>query len=104
MQGGSSAGDAITFDNGVASGAEKGEDAGRDAGVVTETGASEVEAVTEPVTDGAEGEDEAGAAVQASWCRAARCLLRSLSAGPRCRGRRGGGAGVGEGEGEGGRE
>ena len=93
MQGGSSvalltdAADAFTFDTGVASGAEEGEDAGRDAGVVTEIGASELEEVTEPVTDGAEGEAEAGAAVRASWCRAARCLLRSLAAGPRWRGR-----------------
>ena len=90
MQGGSSVGllaDAVTFVTGVASGAEEGEGAGRDAGVVTDTGASEVEAVSEPVTTPADGEDEAEAAVLASWCRAARCLLRSLSAGPRWRGR-----------------
>ena len=42
--------------------------------MVTEIGASELEEVTEPVTDGAEGEDEAGAVVQSSWCRAACCL------------------------------
>ena len=39
-------------------------------------------AVTEPVTDKAEGDEVAGTAVVASWCRAARCLLRSLSFGP----------------------
>ena len=75
MQGGPSVGlptdaaDAFTFDTGVASGAEECEDAGKDAGkdgMVTETGVFELESVTEAVTDGAEGEDEAGAAVQAS--------------------------------------
>ena len=71
MQGGPSVGlptdaaDAFTFDTGVASGAEECEDAGKD-GMVTETGVVELESVTEAVTDGAEGEDEAGAAVQAS--------------------------------------
>ena len=45
------------------------------------------EAVTESITDESDGEEVAEAAVLASWCRAARCLLRSLAAGPRWRGR-----------------
>ena len=45
------------------------------------------EAVTESITDKADGEEVAEAAVLASWCRAARCLFLSLAAGPRWRGR-----------------
>ena len=66
------------------------------------SGEGDDEAVTETVTD--EGDEFAEAAVLASWCRAARCLLRSLFAGPQWRGWQGEGAGVGVGIGEGGRE
>ena len=49
-------------------------------------GEGDVESVTESVSNEVEGEEVAEAACIASWCRAARCLLRSLSAGPRWRG------------------
>ena len=49
------------------------------------SGKGDDESVTEPVPD--EGDELARAAVLASWWRAARCLLRSLSDGPRWRGR-----------------
>ena len=51
------------------------------------SGEDDVGAVAELVTDKAEGGEVAGTAFLASWCRAARCLLRSLAAGPRWRGR-----------------
>ena len=49
------------------------------------SGKGDGESMTEPVPD--EGDELARAAVLASWWRAARCLLRSLSDGPRWRGR-----------------
>ena len=64
-------------------------------------------AVTEAVAEVLEAFEEAerggAAASLAAWWRAARWLLRSLSAGPRWRGRRGGGGGK-EGAGTGGRK
>ena len=69
-------------------------------GAMTEGGLGELTtpaSVTESVAEVQEESVEAGgagaAAALAAWWRAARCLLRSLSACPRWRGRRGGGGG-----------
>ena len=62
--------------------------------------------ITEAVGDDGEVAIDAGTAVlaRAAWCLAALSLFFFLSAGPRCRGRRGGNEGGGEVAEEGGRE
>ena len=64
----------------------------------------EPEADTEAVDEEIAVEAESAVLARATWCLAARWRFFSLSAGPRCRGRRGGEEEGGGGAGAGGRE